>query len=335
MDNSNAAIDVQQLDKIYRDGWLGRRSIQALKSVTLQVGRGEIFGLLGPNGAGKTTFVKVMLGTVGKSAGRASLLGHPAGCRASRKCIGYLPENLRIPRHHNAWSALRLYGQLSGMPISQVNQAGKKLLESVGLADRARDSVKKYSKGMLQRLGLAIALLHDPELIFLDEPTDGLDPIGRADVRRILQQLKAEGRTIFLNSHLLQEVEMVCDRVAILDHGLLRGVGTVEQLVPQEFQGIELLLDLEGEPTAIDTALAAWQVTSIPTESSEPRRVQIRLKDQEQVDSCIDALRRQRVSIVGLARRRLTLEAAFLEVLKNGHETDTKCQNAQTVEHLE
>ena len=168
---------------------------------------------------------KLLLGIVRKTRGEAHLLGRPAGDRRGRRAIGYLPENLRIPRHHTAFTALGLYGQLSGLSTAEIRKRRGPLLKLVDLKDRASDSVKKYSKGMVQRLGLAIALLHDPQLLFMDEPTDGLDPTGRAKVRQVLQRLKGEGKTIFLNSHLLQEVEMVCDRVAILDRGVLRGIG--------------------------------------------------------------------------------------------------------------
>ncbi len=228
------AIEVRELHKTYRDGLFGRRSFEALKGISLQVQQQEIFGLLGPNGAGKTTLVKLLLGIVRKTRGEALLLGRAAGDRRGRREVGYLPENLRLPRHHTANSALDLYGQLSGLSSAEIRRRRGALLELVDLSDRAKDSIRKYSKGMLQRLGLAIALLHDPQLVFMDEPTDGLDPAARAKVRQVLQRLKREGKTIFLNSHLLQEVEMVCDRVAILDRGVLRGIGSVEQLVGRQ-----------------------------------------------------------------------------------------------------
>lgn len=313
--NDAAAIEVQNLHKVYRDGLLFRRSFEALAGVSLRVERGEIFGLLGPNGAGKTTFVKLLLGIVRKSGGQAFMLGRPAGDRAGRRRVGYLPENLRIARHHTATSALNLFGQLSGLSRAAIRQRRGSLLESVDLADRARDPVRKYSKGMLQRLGLAIALLHDPDLLFLDEPTDGLDPVGRADVRRVMQRLKSEGKTIFLNSHLLQEVEMVCDRVAILNQGTLRGIGTVEQLVPEQFQGVSLDMELLGAEEVVRTALLEAAVQQLELVASNVIRVRVRLPDQEHVDRCVDRLRHNNVSIVAINRRRITLEEAFLQVL--------------------
>lgn len=318
---STAAIDVQQLCKTYRDGLIFRRSLEALKDVTLRVEQGEIFGLLGPNGAGKTTFVKVLLGIVRKTGGEATLLGRSAGSRASRKQVGYLPENLRIPRHLNARGALALYGQLSGLPLSVIKGRRDKLLEQVGLADRARDSVKKYSKGMLQRLGLAVALLHEPELIFMDEPTDGLDPVGRAQVRHLMQQLKQQGKTIFLNSHLLQEVELICDRVAILDRGVVRGIGTVEQLVPQHAAGIEVTLQLTGRQEAIETTLAGFSAVTMRQIAPDHSEARIRLADQHEVDTCLDQLRQQKISVVSLVPHRLSLEDAFMEVLQQNDGT--------------
>jgi ABC-2 type transport system ATP-binding protein len=315
------AIEVRDLHKTYRDGWLLGHSFEALKGISLHVEHGEIFGLLGPNGAGKTTLVKLLLGIVRKTRGSATLLGRPAGDRLGRQRVGYLPENLRIPRHHTAWTALDLYGQMSGLSGAAIRRRRGALLETVELADRARDSVRKYSKGMLQRLGLAIALLHDPDLIFMDEPTDGLDPPGRAQVRQILLQLKAAGKTIFLNSHLLQEVELVCDRVAILDRGILKGIGTTEQLVPQSFEGLELRLELLAGEQAVRSAMPAGVEYRVEPLDGTSCRVQARLNDQQEVDRCVDSLRQHQVSIVALGRCKISLEDAFLEVLARNTDT--------------
>ena len=216
--------------KTYVEGFFRRKRQPALKGVSLRVERGEIFGLLGGNGAGKTTFIKTLLGIIRKTAGEARLLGFPAGDRRGRKLVGYLPENLRVPRHLTGYTALEYYGNLSNVPTRSIRQRRGPLLEKVGLAERAKDPVRTYSKGMLQRLGLAQAMLHDPELFILDEPTDGLDPLARSQVRGYLTELKRQGKTIFLNSHILQEVELICDRVAILDKGVLRRVANVAEI---------------------------------------------------------------------------------------------------------
>ena len=220
---------------------------------------------------------------------------------ADAKEIGYLPENLRIPRHHTAYTALDLYGQFSGLSSAEIRKRRGPLLELVDLADRAKDSVRKYSKGMLQRLGLAIALLHDPQLIFMDEPTDGLDPAGRAKVRQVLQRLKQEGKTIFLNSHLLQEVEMVCDRVAILDRGVLRGIGTVDQLVVSQPEGVKIEMQVMGREEAMRGALR--DVAELPDAAIGPETyaLTLQLADQQAVDRCVDALRSRQVSIIVIA----------------------------------
>jgi ABC-2 type transport system ATP-binding protein len=312
--NTDAAIDVAELRKSYRMG-LFRRSFDALQGVSFRVERGEVFGLLGPNGAGKTTFIKVLLGIVRKSGGTATLLGRPAGDRTSRVRVGYLPENLKIARHHTAYSALDYYGQLSGATGRSIRERQRELLEQVGLADRARESVKRYSKGMLQRLGLAQALLHNPDLLILDEPTDGLDPIGRSDVRNILLELKSQGTTVFLNSHLLQEVELVCDRVAILDQGLLRTVGSPEEIAPKRPQGVDLELALSGAESDIRAALGERGISKWQEGENGEIRLHLRLTDQTAVDGCVDDLRKHDVSIVDLSRRRITLEEAFLDIL--------------------
>ena len=169
-------IQVHELSKTYRDGWIFGKKFPALNQVSLEVGRGQIFGLLGPNGAGKTTFLKILLGIIGKTSGKASLLNYPAGDRKGRQRVGFLPEQLRIPRHLSGFTALEYYGNLQNVPTSTIREKRDRLLDFVGLAGRGQDRVTKYSKGMLQRLGLAQALLHEPDLLVLDEPTDGLDP---------------------------------------------------------------------------------------------------------------------------------------------------------------
>ena len=227
---SGPAIETNDLSKTYSQGLVFKHRHVALRDVSLTVERGEIFGLLGPNGAGKTTFLKIMLGIIRKTAGNATLMGHPAGSRQARKLVGYLPEHLRVPAHLTGYQALEFFGNLSNVPTKVIREKRGPLLETVGLVDRAKDNVKQYSKGMLQRLGLAQALLHDPEMLVLDEPTDGLDPKARAEMRQIIRDLQNRGVTIFLNSHLLQEVEMICQRVAILDKGQLRYCGPVSTI---------------------------------------------------------------------------------------------------------
>ena len=203
----------------------------ALAGLTMTVPQGEVFGFLGPNGAGKTTAVKLLLGLTGPTSGEGFVLGAPIGDRATRRRIGYLPELFRYQGWLSAREVLGLHCRLAGLPRSAWQPEIDHALRTVGLTDRAGDRVNTYSKGMQQRLGLGVALLGKPELVLLDEPTSALDPVGRQDVREILLALKARGTTVFLNSHLLSEVEKVCDRVAVVDHGRVIAIGTLDDLL--------------------------------------------------------------------------------------------------------
>jgi ABC-2 type transport system ATP-binding protein len=314
--NHAPAIDVKDLHKTYRDGLFGRHRVEALRGVTFQVGNGEIFGLLGPNGAGKTTLIKVLLGIVRRSRGSASLLGRPPGDREGRRRVGYLPENHRIPRHHTGDTALEYYGCLSGLSVAEVKRRRGRLLELVGLADWGRVPVKKYSKGMQQRLGLAQALLHDPEVLVLDEPTDGVDPVGRSEMRALLQQLKTEGKTIFINSHLLQEIELVCERIVILAQGQVLREGRVAEIT--RISATDITMQLVGTETDIEAALAGRETGGLVLGNAGHYEVTVRVPDQRAVDECVDSLRRHKVGIVSLSRSRQTLEEAFLEIVNLG-----------------
>lgn len=317
---AEVAIEVDRLSKTYVEGVFRRKRRDALREVSFEVKQGEIFGLLGGNGAGKTTFIKIMLGIIRRSQGRASLLGYPAGDIRARKRVGYLPENLRVPRHLTAITALEYYGHLSNVPTRVIRERRGPLLERVGLAARASDPVRNYSKGMLQRLGLAQAMLHDPDIFILDEPTDGLDPLARSQVRGYLAELKQQGKTVFLNSHILQEVELICDRVAILDKGNLRRVANVKEItaggagdLPGVAPSLEVHLDLAGDVNLIRPLLPAEAV--LEPRGTEGTRASIRVPDQASIDALVDELRRRGISLVGLARRRISLEEAYLEIV--------------------
>jgi ABC-2 type transport system ATP-binding protein len=322
------AISVQALSKTYRNGWMGRR-IDALKGVSFDVGQGEVFGLLGPNGAGKTTILKILLGIVRKSGGQASMLGFPAGDRRGRRYIGYLPEQLRIPRHLTGFTALDYYGRLGGLSVSDIRARRDGLLELTGLAGRGADRTSGYSKGMLQRLGIAQALLNKPQLLVLDEPTDGLDPAARAEVRTLMQRLRDEGVTVFLNSHLLQEVEMVCDRIAILNQGELRFCGTPDEagsLFGTSATGmIRVRMEVAGNAELAQEMLVrrpGAAATAPVCERIEPRssadgtsRFRVEFRSQAEIDSVIDGLRSSSISLVELTRESVTLEEAFLKLV--------------------
>ncbi|PZR82381.1 MAG: hypothetical protein DLM65_04045, partial [Candidatus Aeolococcus gillhamiae] len=197
----------------------------------MSVPRGEIFGFLGPNGAGKTTAVKLLLGLTTPTAGNAWLLGEPIGRAEARRRVGYLPELFRYPAWLSPVEVLRFHCRLISIPRPQREDEIEVVLNTVDLRDRARDRVGTFSKGMQQRLGLAVAMLGAPEIVFLDEPTSALDPVGRHDVRDVIRALRAKGTAVFLNSHLLSEVEQVCDRVAVVDHGRVIAAGTLDEIL--------------------------------------------------------------------------------------------------------
>lgn len=227
MSGRTSVIETHNLQKTYGH-------VKALKGVSVSVGPGQIYGLLGQNGAGKSTLIKILLGIVRKTDGEATLLGETAGNAGIRRRVGYLPEDHQFPGYHTASSLLDVYGMLFGLSRADRKKRSEEACEIVGIRKRMNDRVKTYSKGMKQRLGIAQAIFHDPEVIFLDEPTDGVDPVGRREIRDLLTQLKSEGRTIFINSHLLGEVELICDRVAILQRGEMVREGTVGDLTRQE-----------------------------------------------------------------------------------------------------
>ena len=230
--SSDFAIETEALQKVYRSRW-GGREIRAVTDLTLRVPTGVKFGLLGPNGAGKTTFVKMLLSAVNPTSGSARLFGNDARIPESRRPVGYLPENHRFPTYLTGAGMLDFYAALSGLDAVTRKRRIPSLLAQVGLETWGDILIKKYSKGMLQRLGLAQALIHQPRLLILDEPTDGVDPVGRREIRDVLNGLTGTGVTIFINSHLLQEVESFCEYVAILSKGQLALEGRVANLVAQ------------------------------------------------------------------------------------------------------
>ncbi|HEY9744072.1 MAG TPA: ABC transporter ATP-binding protein [Coleofasciculaceae cyanobacterium] len=225
-------VQTSELSKVYRTGFWLNQKIESLKNCSLTVYQGETFGLLGPNGAGKTTLLKTLLGIVRPTSGRAWLLGSPIGNARVKQRIGYLPENAYFYDYLTGWEFLQFIAGLFEIPPDVQQQRIPLLLDLVGLSkSAARKQMRQYSKGMLQRVGLAQALINDPELVFLDEPMSGLDPMGRYQIREIILSLKAQGKTIFFNSHVLSDVEKICDRVAILINGELICSGSLNELL--------------------------------------------------------------------------------------------------------
>jgi ABC-2 type transport system ATP-binding protein len=226
-------IQTRNLSKIYRDFW-GRKKVRALNSLTFDVTKGEVFGLLGPNGSGKTTTLKLLLGLLFPTEGEVNILGKPATDVAKNEKIGYLPEESYLYRFLNAEETLDFYGRLFNMSAEVRKERSRKLIERVGLTHARRRQLKEYSKGMTRRIGLAQALINEPELILLDEPTSGLDPLGSRDMKDMIVKLKEEGKTVVMCSHLLADVQDVCDRIAILDGGELKVLGRVQDLLKDQ-----------------------------------------------------------------------------------------------------
>jgi ABC-2 type transport system ATP-binding protein len=284
--------------------------IEALKGVSLSVERGEIFGLLGQNGAGKTTFIKVMLGITKPTAGEAYLLGEPVGTALPRERVGYLPEDHHFPDYHTGASLLDFYGSLVGMARADRRRRIPEMLEMVGLKGRMHYKIRTYSKGMKQRVGIAQALIQDPEVIFLDEPTDGVDPVGRREIRALLSQLKDEGKTIFINSHLLGEVELICDRVCILQKGEMIREGTVEALTQQQNRFVIGLAPGQVFPQD-EVARLGYDVRS------DGELFEVALRDGQTIDPVVDLVRQRGLNLRHLAEKRQTLEDLFVQTVES------------------
>ncbi|MBN9122307.1 MAG: ABC transporter ATP-binding protein [Planctomycetes bacterium] len=300
-----SVIETRDLRKTY-----GR--IEALKGVSLRVEKGQIYGLLGQNGAGKTTLIKILLGIVGKTEGEALLLGAPAGAVEVRRKVGYLPEDHAFPGYHTGYSLMDFYGSLYGVPAAERAKKIPEALELVGIAGRMHSKIKTYSKGMKQRLGIAQALMHDPDLIILDEPTDGVDPMGRKEIRDLMADLKNKGHTIFLNSHLLGEVELICDRVAILQQGKLVREGTIDELT--KTKGTYTLGLLAGQtfPTDAVTALG-FPVRALPDTAGH---FEVTLPDGKTIEPVMKLLSERGLTVVHIVEKKQSLEDVFMTTVE-------------------
>ncbi len=284
--------------------------IEALKGVSLSVERGAIFGLLGQNGAGKTTLIKILLGITRRTDGRALLLGEPVGAASVRRRVGYLPEDHRFPDYHTGASLLHFYGALLGMSRKDRDWRIPEVLEMVGLKGRMHYKVRTYSKGMKQRLGVAQAMFHDPEVIFLDEPTDGVDPVGRREIRDLLGTLKAQGKTIFINSHLLGEVELICDRVAILSRGELIREGDIATLTRQKGLFTVGLAPGQELPRE-EVERQGYEVRKLG-----PERWEVVLADGQTIDPVVALLQARGLKLRHLVEKRQTLEDLFIQTVE-------------------
>jgi len=309
---TDPAIEVNQLSKDFRLGWHGS-VVHALVEVSLNVPRGQIFGLLGPNGAGKTTLVKILLGSLYPGTGTAAVNGHDIRNPSARRRVGFLPENHRFPPYQTAEQMLYCFGGLAGLSRSEVKSNIERLLAMVDMVKWRRTRIRKFSKGMAQRLGLAQALLNDPEIIFLDEPTDGVDPIGRREIRDILKELGRQGKTIFLNSHLLAEVESVCDHVAILNKGRLIKTGPVAGLIASR---PSYEVETTGlKPEVIEKVRAGFEQVTVGE-----KRLTVVFDEAVKINELVDLLRQNGVVLVAVTPVRLSLEDSFMQLIKESGE---------------
>ena len=299
-------IEIEGLCKNFRAGFW-RRRMRVLHSLDLVVHRGEIFGYLGPNGAGKTTTLKLLTGLILPTAGSAHIMGRDLTDVAAKQHIGFLPENPYFYDYLTGREFLDFCGRLFGLTASDRRDRISRLLRLTEMEGAAHLQLRKYSKGMLQRLGLAQALVNDPLLVILDEPMSGLDPLGRKAMRDIILQLKAEGRTIFFSSHILPDVEVLCDRVGILVAGRLRDVGRLDQILKTETESIELTL--KHVPAEV---LATLQGLSQAPVLEQPDGVLIRLPDEQRLDMALRAALAAGARVVSVTPQRVTLEAHFL-----------------------
>ena len=332
--NSDLAIDLQHVAKTYRG------KVQALRGIEMRVRRGEIFGLLGPNGAGKSTLVKIMMTVVRPTKAVGTILNQPIAHKPTLRKLGYLPEHHRFPRYLTGRQVLDFFAALSGVHRAQRRRKASELLELVGMAADADRRVSTYSKGMMQRVGLAQALVNDPELVVLDEPTDGVDPLGRRDIRNILERLRTEGKTVFINSHLLSELELIADRVAILFAGQVVKQGTIEELsIDQQRYEIEVAADSTslGQVTAamfaaMEQAFGKPKITPLPASPGTPLGatlqfptgaaiehrgtiVRITSTSPEDAQPWIDVFRRANLPIRRVQPVRPSLEDLFISIV--------------------
>jgi ABC-2 type transport system ATP-binding protein len=305
---SEYAIDTSGLTKVYRSRWT-RREVRAVDGISLRVPRGTIFGLLGPNGAGKTTFVKLLLSAVHPTQGSALIFGRNAREPESRRPIGYLPENHRFPTYFTGTGMLDFYAALSGLDSVQRRKLIPEMLELVGLEQWGNVRLGKYSKGMLQRVGLAQALIHSPSMLILDEPTDGVDPVGRRHIREILTRLEEKGVTIFINSHLLVEVELFCREVAILDKGRVALSGKMHDLTAGK--GYRLTVANQVPETLIEALRSKATSTA-----ARDGMIDLQFANRELVNEAVDLVRLQHCDIEALIPTTSTLEDVFVRTVE-------------------
>jgi ABC-2 type transport system ATP-binding protein len=301
------AIEILGLEKIYTVGFWRKKPKTALRPLQLAVDEGEIFGYLGPNGAGKTTTLKLLMGLMFPTSGSALILGREINDPVMKAQIGFLPEQPYFYDYLTASELLQYYGHLSGIAAKDLNRRVNQMLHRVGLPEAGGVQLRKFSKGMLQRVGIAQAILHDPKVVFFDEPMSGLDPMGRREVRDLMEQLKHEGKTVFFSTHILSDAEALCDRVAILNKGELQGVGAVADLTSSVDSKVELVWQGPALPLSLRALGAESHVTG--------DTVRMIVAESNQ-DAAIEALRRERLRLISVTPVRTSLEDYFMQKLQ-------------------
>lgn len=301
-------ISTKNLFKEYSSGSFSKEKILALNNFSFEVESGEIFGILGPNGAGKTTLIKILLGITHRTKGEVKIFDKEITDENYKKKIGYLPENHKFPNYLTGEEVMSFYGNMSGLNSSDVKKKTDEFLKLVDMEKWKKTKIKKYSKGMLQRLGLAQALLNDPELIFLDEPTDGVDPIGRKEIRDILEEMKERGKTIFLNSHLLSEVELICDRVAIMNKGSLIKSGRVDEITIASDNYVIHCSEIDEQ--IMNRLLNNFKAIILGN-----NEFHFKTNSFEELNKLIDFLRQSNILIHGIQREKNTLENMFINLI--------------------
>lgn len=310
-------LEINNLTKIYNGG-VKKNEIKALDDFSLKIEEGTIFGLLGQNGAGKTTLIKILLGITFPTKGTFRIFDSNTSLEEAKMKIGYLPENHKFPNFLTGNEVLKYFGMMSGLSGKSLELKISEMLELVDMTKWGKTKVKVYSKGMMQRLGLAQALIHDPQLIFLDEPTDGVDPIGRKEIRNLLILLKEKGKTIFLNSHLLSEVELVTDRIAIMNRGKLIKEGNVLELTKKE-EVYNITLDVN-----LEELFGEHYLTNNSLSKVADRTYTIRVQDSSEFNLLIDKLRASGVTIKEFSQQKNSLEDIFISLVNEAEKGISK-----------
>jgi ABC-2 type transport system ATP-binding protein len=310
---ADAAIEVEKLTKDYPYGFLQLKKKRSLDALTMQVQTGEVFGFLGPNGAGKSTTIKLLMRLIFPTAGSARMLGKPISDIAMHRDIGYLPEQ---PYFYDYLTATELLDYLARFHEFSANDRRERVartLKKVGLADSARVQLRKFSKGMLQRVGLAQAILHDPELVVLDEPMSGLDPVGRREVRDIILELKKQGKTVLFSTHILSDAEMLCDRVGVIAGGKLQGVGAPSEIVGVKTHSMEILFELSGPAESAAEGWSGNAMVAQATRTGDRYRVQV---EENGLYQAIEKLRAANAKILSVTQVKPSLEEYFMHVVE-------------------